>query len=374
MRERRSAHDPGQVVRDLAVMLVDGGDCVSDIDALSDQPDLFGKVASTATAWRVIDGMSDKQLSGLREARRQARERAWKLGRTPEEIVLDFDATLVSAHSEKENAAPTFKRGFGFHPLLCYLDGSDEALAGRLRRGNAGSGTAADHIEVLEEALMQLPNQAWRKPVLARGDSSALDHEFVNKLRAFGIRVSIGLDLTAPVREAVLLVHKRAWRRLLGEDGRPRKDAAVCELKGLDLSTWPQGTQAICRREQPHPGAQLTFTDVDGHRFQVFITDQPDQDIRMLEARHRGHARVEDRIRCGKDTGLRNFPFHDFLPNQVWLELILTAQDLIAFFQRLCLKGDAQRWEPKTLRHRLLHTAARLVRSGRRWFIRLQRN
>ena len=109
--------------------------------------------------------------------------------------------------------------------------------------------------------------------------------------------------------------------------------------------------RAICRRERPHPGAQLTFTDHQGYRFQTFITDQDDADLAQLEARHRGRARVEDRIRCGKDTGLRSFPFRQFAANQVWLELVLAAQDLLTFFQRLCLDGEARCWEPKTLRH-----------------------
>ncbi len=220
---------------------------------------------------------------------------------------------------------------------------------------------------------MQLPKQAWKKPVLARGDSSALSHEFVNKLRAFGIQFSIGFDLTEEVRGAVLSVPERSWKPLLDEDGDPREDAAVCRLKTLDLSNWPAGTRAICRREQPHPGAQLTFTDEQGYRFQVFITDQDGDDLLELEARHRAHARVEDRIRCAKETGLTNFPFHNFLANQVWLELVLMAQDLIAFFQHLCLRGEAQRWEPKKLRYRLFHTAGRIIRSGRSCYLRLQR-
>jgi Transposase DDE domain group 1 len=165
-----------------------------------------------------------------------------------------------------------------------------------------------------------------------------------------------------------------AWRLALSQAGEEREGAGVCELTGLDLSTWPRGTRAICRRERPHPGAQLTFTDHQGYRFQVFMTDQSDADIVALEVRHCAHARVEDRIRCTKDTGLSNFPFHDFLPNQVWLKLVLAAQDLIAFFQRLCLVGEAQAWEPKKLRYRLLHTAARIVRSGRRLILKLQRN
>ena len=157
------------------------------------------------------------------------------------------------------------------------------------------------------------------------------------------------------------------------QDGDPRDGAAVCELHDLDLSAWPTATRAICRRERPHPGAQLSFTDHDGFRFQVFITDQADTDLAALEARHRAHARVEDRIRCGKASGLRNLPFRDFAANEVWLELVLVAQDLVAWMQRLCLDGEAAQWEPKRLRYCLFHVAARLVRSGRRLYLRLQR-
>lgn len=137
-RRRRSKHEPGRVLRDLLVMIADGGDCVSDLVALRDQPDLFGEVATTATAWRVIDGITEADLARLREARRRALEQAWRRGAWPQEIVLDFDATLITAHSENEQAAPTLKHGFGFHPLLCTLDGVNEILAGLLRPGNAG--------------------------------------------------------------------------------------------------------------------------------------------------------------------------------------------------------------------------------------------
>jgi hypothetical protein len=193
-------------------------------------------------------------------------------------------------------------------------------------------------------------------------------------VREHGLQFSIGLDLYGPVREAILNMKERAWVPAIDADGERREGAAICELTGLDLSGWPAGTRTICRRERPHPGAQLTFTDVNGYRFQVFITDQPDADIARLELRHRSHAHVENRIRCAKDTGLENFPFHDFLPNQVWLELVLAAQDLLAFFQRLCLRGEARNWEPKALRYRLFHAAARIVHSGRRLILRLQHN
>jgi hypothetical protein len=373
-RRRRSAHDPGRVVRDLIVAIADGGDCLADLSVLREQPDLFGEVASLPTAWRVIAAITPERLSVLREARRHARERAWAKGAAPERITLDFDATLVTAHSEKEGAAGNFKGGFGFHPLTCYLDESSEALAAILRPGNAGANTAADHIAVLQQAMGQLPQPAWGMEILARADSGGATHDFVNELRAFEIRFSISFDLIEPVREAILAMPECAWVPAITQAGEEREGAAVCELANLDLSAWPEGTRAICRRERPHPGAQLTFTDHQGFRFQVFLTDQDDADLAQLEARHRGRARVEDRIRCGKDTGLRRFPFRQFAANQVWLELVLAAQDLLTFFQRLCLDGEARSWEPKTLRHRLLHVAGRVARSGRRVFLRLQRS
>ena len=162
-RERFGGHDPGHVVRDLALTLCDGGDCVSDLGALREQPDLFGRVASSATAWRAIERARGR-LDDLRRARAKARERAWAAGAAPEEIVLDFDSHLITAHSDKEGATPTWKRGFGFHPLLCYLDETGEALAGVLREGRAGSNTAADHVEVLTLCLEQIPKAPPRPP------------------------------------------------------------------------------------------------------------------------------------------------------------------------------------------------------------------
>ena len=371
-RRRRWAHDPGRVVRDLIVSIADGGDCLADLAVLREQPDLFGEVASSPTAWRVIAAITPDRLGVLREARRQARERAWAKGAAPERITLDFDATLVTAHSEKEGAAGNIKGGFGFHPLACYLDESNEALAAILRPGNAGANTAADHIAVLQQAMEQLPEPAWGMEILARADSGGATHDFVNELRAFEIRFSISFDLIEPVREAILAMPESAWVPAITQAGEEREGAGVCELTNLDLTAWPEGTRAICRRERPHPGAQLTFTDHQGFRFQTFITDQDDANLTQLEARQRGHARVEDRIRCGKDTGLRSFPFRQFAANQVWLELVLAAQDLLTFFQRLCLDGEARSWEPKKLRHRLLHVAGRVARSGRRVFLRLQ--
>ena len=373
-RTRRSAHDPGRVLRDLVVMLADGGDCLTDLSAMRDQPDLFGQVASTPTAYRVIESIGPDELERLREARRLARARAWQMGAAPTEIVLDFDAALITVHSEKEGAAGNYKGGFGFYPLFCYLDQSREALAGLLRPGNAGANTVSDHLEALAEALRQLPDSAHAMPILLRSDSAGASHDFVDAARELEILFSVGFDLSEPVREAILSTPESAWVPALKQDGQEREGAGVCELFDLDLTGWPSGTRAICRRERPHPGAQLSFTDHNGYRFQCFITDQIDSDLAALEARHRAHARVEDRIRCAKDTGLDNFPFRSFAANQVWLELVLAAQDLLVFYQRLCLEGEASDWEPKKLRYRLLHTVGRMIRTGRRQILRLQRN
>lgn len=372
-RSRRAGHDPGVVLRDLAVMLTDGGDALCDLGALRDQPDLFGGVASDSTAWRVIDSVDEERLVAIRDARARARARAWDLGVRPNEIVLGIDATLVQSHSDKQDAAATYKRGFGFHPIVCHLDETTEALAGVLRPGNAGANTATDNAGVLADALLQIPQAVREDPgtrVLVRADSAGATHGFLDAARQMGCGFSVGFDLTEPVRTAVLALPEGAWRPALTAAGGEREGAQVAEVFP-PLTGWPAGSRAICRRERPHPGAQLSFTDHDGHRFQVFLTDQAGDDVAPLELRHRGHARIEDRIRCAKDTGLRNLPFRGFAANAVWVELVLIAQDLIAWAQTLLLDGELARAEPKRLRYRLPHTAGRLTRSARRLVLHL---
>jgi Transposase DDE domain group 1 len=151
-----------------------------------------------------------------------------------------------------------------------------------------------------------------------------------------------------------------------------RDDAQVAEITDLvDLSRWPDRTRMIVRREQPHPGAQLTFTDIDGHRFQVFITDLADPDIGYLEALHRGRGRAEKRICDAKDTGLANLPSANFAINGAWVQLVLIAQDLLAWTKLLCLNGELARAEPKRLRYTLLHAAGNITRSGRQTRLRI---
>jgi hypothetical protein len=375
----RHRHGAGAVLRDLAVLLADGGDCLSDLAVLRGQPELFGPVASTPTAWRMIEQVAcdPDGLAGLRAGRAHARAAAWRAGAHADGLlVVDVDGTLVDAHSPKQGAAGTYKGGFGFYPLVAYLDrgdGSGEALAGILRPGNAGSNTAADHIELVDLALAQLPRAARDQPLLLRADTGGATHALVDHLRERSVRFSISLPADERVRAAVLAVPADAWTPAVDADGQPRAGAEVAELCALDLSGWPAGTRAICRREDPHPGAQLSFTDADGHRFQVFITDQPDPDVAALELRHRRRARVEDRIRSAKATGLRNLPFDRWRRNAVWLELVLMACDLTCWAQTLLLSGELRVAEPKTLRYRLWHVAARVVRHARRVIVRLQR-
>jgi hypothetical protein len=379
----RHRHDAGVVLRDLAVLLADGGDAVSDLAVLRDQPELFGPVASTATAWRVIEGVADDALglAGLRAARAQARERAWQVGAWPKAdlLLVDIDGTLLDAHSDKEGAAGTYKHGFGFCPLVCFLDrgdGTGEALAGILRPGNAGSNTAADHIEAVDLALAQLPRAAGDQPMLLRADTGGATHALVDHLRQRGVRSRSACPPTsasaAPSWPSPTTPGQPRSTPAASPATAPRSPSLPPELATLDLAGWPQGTRAVCRREDPHPGAQLSFTDADGHRFQVFITDQDDPDVARLELRHRRRARIEDRIRCGKATGLRNLPFDRWRRNAVWLELVLMACDLTCWAQALLLDGALAVAEPKTLRYRLWHVAARIVRHARRVILRLQ--
>jgi len=372
-RERRSAHDPGRVLRDVAVMLADGGDCVSDLAAYEGQQRLFGPRASATTTHRVIKSVDEPLLDRIRAARAATRARVWDAGARPATITLNIDATLVTANADKELAAGNYKHGYGFHPICCYLDETGEALAAILRPGNAGSNTAADHFAVLGLALDQLPAEDLDREILVRADIGGATHAFTADCREANIRFSVGYELTATVRQAILERPESAWRQAIDADGEIRDGAWVAELTDhVDLSAWPEGARLICRRERPHPGAQFTIFDEHGYRHTCFLTDQTGPDIAALELRHRGRARVEDNIRTGKDTGMRNLPHHAFEHNQAWLELSLIAQDLLTWMKLICLDGALASAEPKRLRHRLLHIAGRIVRHGRRTRLRLQ--
>ncbi len=385
-RAPRAVHDPGKIVADLAVAVALGGDSLADVAVLRAQPELSGPVASDPVVSRLVAALAadaPRALKAIRAARAAARQRAWELagdaapGAGGGQVTVDIDATIVTACSEKENAAATWKKTWGFHPLASFADhgpdGSGEPLAIMLRPGNAGSNTAADHIEATRLSLAQLPRHLRRR-VLIRTDSGGGTHGFLAWLTSPGRRLaySVGFTITEDAQDAILAIPARAWTPAYDADGQVRPGAWVAEITGmLDLSSWPDGMRVIVRKERPHPGAQLRFTDPGGHRFTCFATSTTGGQLAGLELRHRRRARCEDRIRCAKDTGLRNLPLHGYAQNQIWCEIVALACELLAWMQMLALPGPARRWEPRRLRLRIFACAGRLVRGSRRLKLRL---
>lgn len=391
-------HFPGSVLADLSVAIADGAEHISDLRALRDQPGLFGPVASKPTAWRVLDRVSAARLALLRQGRARARERAWAAGAAPDlsqETFLDLDATIVIAHSDKEAAAGTWKHTYGFHPLLCFLDRNDvasgEALAGIVRPGSAGSNTASDHERVLRLSIENLPGQARpRKDDLSspayvvRADAAGATHRFARACVEAGCGFSFGFAITAALRDAILALSDSQWSEAIEQDGAVRDGALVAEVTSfLDLSAWPVGSRVIVRKERPHPGAQLSLFDVEaGWRHTAFIcaprpsAERDERPIAVLELRHRGHARVEDRIRQAKAAGLRNLPCREIAENAAWLECVLAAADLVCWSKLICFADDPElaRCEIANFRYKILHIAARLARSGRVVYLRLDRH
>lgn len=264
--------------------------------------------------------------------------------------------------------------------MLAICPDTDEVLAGLLRPGNAGANNAADHVSVLTDALAQLPIE-WRtghghgddaelvqKRLLCRADAAGASHWFAEECVGRNIEFSLGYQIDDRVRDGVVCVPTGCWQPAINADGTRRDGAWVVEITSLvNMSSWPAGTRLIVRRERPHPGAQLSLFDtIDGHRHTAFITNQPGADICALELRHRQRARAENVIRDAKACGLANLPFDDIVNNDVWMQLCLTANDLLGWAQRIGCTGQLRRATPKTIRHRLLHIAARITpASGR---------
>ncbi|WP_405860924.1 IS1380 family transposase [Streptomyces sp. NBC_00090] len=388
-RKPRAVHDPGKVLLDVALAVALGGDCLADVAMLRAEPSVFGPVASDPTVSRLVDTLATagpRALAAIRRARAEVREQTWRLAgaAAPDaagEVIVDIDGVLVLAHSEKEHAAKTWKKTFGHHPLFAFVDhgpaGSGEPVAGLLRPGNAGSNTAADHIEAARLALAQLPRKyRCGRRTLIRTDSGGGTHKFLNWMTARGrwLSYSVGMTITDAIHQAVFLVPASAWTLAVEPDGKVRDGAWVAELSGDVLKGWPKGMRLIVRKERLHPGAQLRFTDADGMRLTCSATNTTGTPIAQLELRHRQRARAEDRIRAARDTGLRNLPLHQAAQNQVWLEIVQLALDLVAWMPMLALTGPARRWEPKRLRLRLLSAAAQLVTTGRLRVLRLARH
>ncbi len=389
-------YEPGAVFADLAAAVADGADCIDSVgQRCGDREHVFGAAASTTTMWRLVDSRIDAaHLPDIRAARAHARAAAWAAGAAPapgQWLHLDVDATITLDHSDrKQDAAATWKKTFGHHPLLVFLDRPDiaagEALAGLLRPANAGSNTAADHVTVLGWALDSLPETYRPNPedpdaqqILVRSDSAGATHTFADACRDAGVGFSFGYAVDTRVRDAVEILNTNdAWYPAIDSNGGIRDGAWVAEATHLvDMGSWPAGTRLILRKERPHPGAQLRFTDSDGLRVTAFITDTAHGvvagQLGGLELRHRQHARVEDRIRQLKASGLRNLPCHRAEANAAWLEIILAATDLVSWSKLIGFTDhpDLARCEIDTFRYRVLHVAARITRGARQIRLRI---
>jgi Transposase DDE domain group 1 len=395
-------HDRGRVLVDTAVCIADGGRVLSDLATLRDQPELYGSVASDPTLWRALEEIGPDQRARIATARARIRRQVWALikarhGAIPPSrvadldlgatIVIRMDATIQIAHSDKQGAAGTFKGTFGHHPLTAWCDNTDESLALRLRPGNAGSNTASDHIEVLGEAIAQIPAR-YRRDLLVTVDGAGATLDLIRHITSLNtaasrrVHYSVGFDLDQRARTAIGKLAESDWQHVTDRDGEPRDldDAGVVELTGLlrtsiggdELGNWPADMRIICRRERPSSGAQLcALEEADGWRYQLFATNTPGKQLAFLEARHRVHARVEDRIRCGKATGLDHLPSTHLQINTAWCVAATIAADLLCWLRLLCLDRSLADAEPKTLRYRILHTAVRIVRGQRKRKIKI---
>jgi hypothetical protein len=415
--------DRGRVFADLACAIADGARVISDFRVMGDQDEAFGQVASVPTVWRTLKEIAaggDRTHRKITAAVNKARRYAWsqaieRHGQLPAVQVADrqlsgitcirLDATVVFAHSDKELAEPNFK-GFGHHPVLAECDNFREPLAWMMRPGSAGSNTAADHLQLVDESIAALP-PSLRRRLMVTCDGAGAGHDLVRHLdklagrRGYQLVYSVGWALTEREKTALRLVPATAWEAAIDAKGEVRErrsddacanarcahracwieEAHVTELTGLlrtgpdgdRLKAWPKTMRIFARRERPHPGAQLTlFEAADGWRYSLWATNLPEGtrgwrgQCAYIDAGHRVHARVEDVIRTGKDTGLGHFPSRDYGLNKAWLDASMTACILLSWLRHLALDGKLAKAEPKTLRYRIFHAAGRLVRGGRR--------
>jgi hypothetical protein len=421
-------HDRGRILVDLAAVIADGGEVISDFSVLGGLGEVSGPVASVPTVWRALNEIAaggPRAQARITRAVNAGRRTAWagieaRHGALPGIAIADrvldgvtcirLDATVVPAHSGKDGAEPNFK-GFGHHPLLAYCDNTSEPLAGMLRPGSAGSNTATDHLQVLDAAITAVPARNRRK-LMVTCDGAGASHALIARLDELAARpgrqliYSVGWDLGERERAAITTVPEAAWQIAIGAGGKVRErraddacaatrcghgrcwiqEAHVAELTGLlregpggdQLAGWPTGMRVFARRERPHPGAQLTlFETAGGWRYSLHVSNLPAAlrgwrgQLAYIDAAHRAHARVEDRIRTGKSTGIGHFPSRSMPINASWLTAALIAAALLAWLQHLALDSDLARAEPKTLRYRILHTAGKLIHGGRRRHLKI---
>jgi len=385
--ERLPVHDRGKVVSQMALVIAGGGESCADIEHLRLQSDLFGHVASDSTVHRTFHELDDAALAELAKATAAVRATVWDrlaLTSSTRPVYLDIDASLIEVHSEnKVGAAPTYKKGYGFHPMLCFADATGEALSGVLRAGNATANTVTDHVAVLDAAIDQLPvtiasghrvdeAETPTRSVIVRADSAGCTTGFLAAARARRVGFFVTARSNTQVMNAVFdAVGCDVWLPATTQDGELREGAAVADLTSLiERNTLPEGTRLIVRREPLHPGAQRSLIPSLDFRYWGFYTDQPG-DPRELDATMRAHAHVENHIQRLKDSGLSSMPFTNFAANAAWLFVVCLSGDLVRWFQLLCLSGPWKSARPKTLRWGVFHAPGRLIHRSRQLVVRV---
>lgn len=391
--------DRGTVLVCLATAVVLGATSMSDIGLLAHQALVFADPPSESTVRRALEELDETALRRIAKARAQVRARVWELfARRPQGfpwlcvagklltgwVVIDMDATLITAHSDKQGAAATFKKGYGHHPLGAWCANTAESLAMLLRPGNAGSNTVSDHIRVLGDAIAQLP-VSYRRKILIRVDGAGATHDLLEHLQQMNrawrsVKFTVGWTITDADETAIEALPETAWTDSLGQDGTALEKAHTAELTGLNqrLDNWNGKLRLIVRRTKPSARHAKNLTALEkrtGWRYAIVATNitriagvpgshQP----QWLDALHRAHAGVEDRVRTNKAMGLRKLPSKSWTVNQGWVLAANIAADLDAWTRLLGLhdQPDLAHAEPDTLRYRLLHLPAKLATHARR--------
>ena len=383
--ERMPLHDRGKALVHMALVLAGGGESCSDVEHLRAQGDLFGSVPSDTTVFRMFHELGPAERTELAVAMQEVRTKVWDRVDDGSRVLLDIDASLVEIHSEhKELAAPTYKGGFGFHPMLCFADATGETLAAVLRPGNATANAVCDHVSVLDAAIAQLPDAIAAghrvgdlarptREVVVRADAAGCTEGFLKACAQRDVRFCVTVRSNAQLSRAIYetSVIASMWAPSVTKQGEIRADAAVCEITELlDLSKMPTGTRCIIRREPLHQGVQRSLFPSLDFRYWGFYTDLDGTPVE-LDQLMREHAHVENHIARLKDAGLCRMPFTSFEANSAWLMAVALSADLVRWFQLTCLEGRWRTARPKAMRWELFHAPGRLVTRSRRTIVRI---
>ena len=400
--------DRGAVLVSMAAAIALGATSMSDIAVLAHLAPVLGDAPSGPTVRRALDlAGTPAVLDRIARARAKARAHVWDLVEEAPAgfpwlviagkaltgwLVIDLDATLVTASSDKEGAAATWKRGYGFHPLGGWLASTRESLAMLLRPGNAGSNTFTDHKEVLAAAIRQVPAR-FRQKMIIRVDGAGASHELIGHLLSLSsprraVLFTCGWMITGADEDAIRQVPAGAWKPGTGQDGAAEDDKDVAEITHLmsRAGNWPAGLRWIARRVKPSRRHLRNLTDYEkktGWKYSITCTNIPDAGIagvpgshhpQYIDTVHREHAVVETSgVRTAKAMGLRNLPSKAWQVNAGWVIAANIAADLAAWTRLLGLRDhqDLRDADPDTLRYRIWHIPARLARHARERILKI---